>query len=153
MQVSRYLQNTNPRYNYFLTWSEIIFVGNMHKIFTVISACSWLRLSAWNSFIDCTDLYKTSADLPDAVRMFLLDICQPGQYSDDGLGPCFLCPIGLYNMEYKQTACVSCPPGLTTATEGSSSNTDCMIIETGSQKGTPGKINGYLFSIHSVAIM
>ncbi|XP_063964330.1 sushi, von Willebrand factor type A, EGF and pentraxin domain-containing protein 1-like [Lytechinus pictus] len=54
------------------------------------------------------------------------DICQPGQSSDSGLAPCYLCKIGSYQEEFYSTECVTCPNGMSTESKGSQSSLDCI---------------------------
>lgn len=54
------------------------------------------------------------------------NLCPPGRFSSDGLGPnCLDCPRDTYQDKPQQTDCISCPNGASTVAAGSSSLNDC----------------------------
>ncbi|XP_035230959.1 neurogenic locus notch homolog protein 2-like, partial [Stegodyphus dumicola] len=55
--------------------------------------------------------------------------CSLGSYSDSGLKPCVVCPVGSYQDEAQQNSCKTCPPGKSTETSGSKSVKECKEID------------------------
>eukprot|EP00794_Sanderia_malayensis_P006970 gene6970-7755_t len=52
-------------------------------------------------------------------------ICQPGEYSENGLSPCTASPPGTYTEGERQTSSTPCPTGTTTVIPGASSRFQC----------------------------
>lgn len=53
--------------------------------------------------------------------------CLPGSFSYDGVEWCETCPIGFYQSNYAQTACLPCPMGTKTWRRGSRRREDCGV--------------------------
>ena len=63
---------------------------------------------------------------PLTVCYPLPEVCQPGQYSNNSISPCNLCPRGTYQPDSAATSCVSCPDGTSTATDGTTNSSQCI---------------------------
>ena len=55
----------------------------------------------------------------------LLVSCPPGTYYNATTATCSYCPIGTYQDQPEQSACVPCGTGLTTALVGMTSSSNC----------------------------
>ncbi|XP_046561005.1 uncharacterized protein LOC124270025 [Haliotis rubra] len=54
------------------------------------------------------------------------EMCGPGHVSPTGLVPCSSCPRGTFQPDTGNKSCTACPPGLTTETAASDTQTDCV---------------------------
>ncbi|KAK3746716.1 hypothetical protein QZH41_006649 [Actinostola sp. cb2023] len=74
--------------------------------------------------------------------------CPPGSYKEGLRGACIRCPLGAYQPQTGQMACIPCGPHKTTLREGTIDSTSCIMKETG-----PGKpYSLMIFSLSSSSI-
>eukprot|EP00794_Sanderia_malayensis_P006969 gene6969-7754_t len=75
----------------------------------------------------CIACPKGSTTIGDDVKSpaSCRKICQPGEYSENGLAPCTISPPGTYTEGERQTSSTPCPTGTTTVTPGASSRFHC----------------------------
>lgn len=59
---------------------------------------------------------------------FVLDICQPGTYSNTRVVPCSVCGIGEYQPLKGSSTCLKCTKGKFTTTLGATDVSDCKGI-------------------------
>ena len=57
--------------------------------------------------------------------LFSSALCKPGEYSPNGLSPCFVCPVGHYSDKLRSITCNKCPTGTTTVNTGADSKYQC----------------------------
>jgi len=57
----------------------------------------------------------------------LLEQCEPGSFSLDGLKPCRACPIGQYQPDHGRTICLQCGNGSRTNSTGGVSFQQCLV--------------------------
>ncbi|XP_046338241.2 sushi, von Willebrand factor type A, EGF and pentraxin domain-containing protein 1-like [Haliotis rufescens] len=55
--------------------------------------------------------------------------CPPGEFSDTGLSPCSLCPLGTFQPDHSSTSCRRCPPGTITPLDGAVTIQDCQAYD------------------------
>lgn len=60
------------------------------------------------------------------ICAFQTEPCPAGSYSSSGLSPCTLCPVRYYQPDVGQRLCTICEGRKTTASEGSTSQTQCF---------------------------
>ncbi|OWF51465.1 sushi, von Willebrand factor type A, EGF and pentraxin domain-containing protein 1-like [Mizuhopecten yessoensis] len=61
-----------------------------------------------------------------STKTFSCVECQSGSYYDATTEECVLCPVGQYQTEPRKSTCIQCPYGTSTATTGSSNQTQCQ---------------------------
>lgn len=52
--------------------------------------------------------------------------CSPGSFSENGLTPCTLCPVGAFQNSWSSTQCIPCPEGSSTTQYGTKSRSLCL---------------------------
>ncbi|XP_046584029.1 sushi, von Willebrand factor type A, EGF and pentraxin domain-containing protein 1-like [Haliotis rubra] len=57
------------------------------------------------------------------------EMCDPGTYSNNGVVPCFKCPLKSYQHEGNKMECIPCPVGTTTEEEGANSAKQCVAFD------------------------
>ncbi|XP_067687643.1 uncharacterized protein [Haliotis asinina] len=57
------------------------------------------------------------------------EMCGPGTYSNNGVVPCFKCPVKSYQHESNKRECIPCPVGTTTEEEGANSTKQCVAFD------------------------
>lgn len=60
--------------------------------------------------------------------LLFLELCEPGEYSNNGMQPCKMCPKGQYSVDTGATTCKYCPTNYTTEHHRSTSHADCQGI-------------------------
>uniref|UniRef100_A0A8D0HFX7 Signal peptide, CUB domain and EGF like domain containing 2 n=1 Tax=Sphenodon punctatus TaxID=8508 RepID=A0A8D0HFX7_SPHPU len=69
--------------------------------------------------------------------------CSPGHFYNTTTHRCIRCPVGLYQPEFGQNYCISCPENTTTDFDGSTNITQCKNMHCG---GELGDFTGYIES-------
>ncbi|XP_059142337.1 sushi, von Willebrand factor type A, EGF and pentraxin domain-containing protein 1-like [Physella acuta] len=77
----------------------------------------------------CPNNTVTQAEMATSEAL-CLDLCRPGQFSNNGVQPCDPCPVGSYQSKYGMKSCDLCPYGMSTVNNETTVIDDCIFFNT-----------------------
>ncbi|KAK7111927.1 uncharacterized protein [Littorina saxatilis] len=75
----------------------------------------------------CNDTFTTEGESSNSADDCKIRMCHAGSYRNETDNECYACPMGEYQPDSLQTACLTCPRNLTTEQESSDNMTQCVF--------------------------